>query len=176
MCTGQGDPPTCIGRTFEVTLLSLSQPEPVVLTDQKELLQIWLPDTFITNAKDESFSSSVDNLESLKLVMVDETHCMLDYTLKMNARISCQLNYRYYPLDVQYCNLTMRSCTASLSYSASKLDLPALPPPKLTRTASHLQTRATTRCSSTTGSGRATRTGSAIGTWTRTSSPTAWST
>lgn len=86
--------------------------EPVVLAHQQELLQIWLPDTFILNAKEEAFSSEVENLEALNLVMINKTHCMLDYLLKLNARISCQLNYRFYPMDVQYCNLSIRSCTS----------------------------------------------------------------
>ena len=81
-----------------------------MLNHQKELLQIWLPDTFITNAKEEAFSSDVESLEALKLVMFNSTNCVLDYVIKMNARISCQLNYRFYPLDVQYCSLSMRSC------------------------------------------------------------------
>jgi hypothetical protein len=91
--------------------------EPTVLYHQHELLQIWLPDTFILNAKEEAFSSEVEGLEALKLVMTNQTHCMLDYMVKMTARISCQLNYRFYPMDVQFCNLSLRSCKFERRFS-----------------------------------------------------------
>lgn len=42
--------------------------------------------------------------------MIAEKKCVVEYQSKLNARLTCLLNFQFYPFDEQYCNMTIRNC------------------------------------------------------------------
>ena len=71
--------------------------ERVILYEPSDLQSLWLPDTFASNSMDERLSSDTDSQESVSLSMLNEKKCVIEYWSKLNAKLSCSLNFRYYP-------------------------------------------------------------------------------
>ena len=69
----------------------------MILYEQSDLENLWIPDTFASNAKDERLTSDTDNQETVFLSMVNDKKCVIEYWSKLNAKLSCSLNFRYYP-------------------------------------------------------------------------------
>ena len=86
---------------------------PIRFYDKDDLEKLWLPDSFASNAKDERLTSDTEVLEMVELSMVTDNKCVIEYWSKLKAKLSCSLNFQYYPFDKQYCNMSIRNCKFS---------------------------------------------------------------
>ena len=76
--------------------------------ERTDLESLWIPDTFASNSKDERLTSDTEYQETVLLQMVNDKNCVIEYWSKLNAKLSCPLDFRYYPFGKKAIkNLTM---------------------------------------------------------------------
>ncbi|ESN98212.1 hypothetical protein HELRODRAFT_84668, partial [Helobdella robusta] len=68
-------------------------------------LRIWIPDTFFRNEKKANFH---DVTVANRMLQLNSTGYLL-YVTKISATFSCQMKLQYYPLDTQFCPITIES-------------------------------------------------------------------
>ncbi|XP_053206580.1 glutamate-gated chloride channel alpha-like isoform X2 [Panonychus citri] len=92
-----------------------SNGKPIILKGN-DLTTIWVPDTFIYNAKQVGPTTFDDGYKSLIVSFSGPDKCSFTYTLRLSALIPCPMNFRWYPVDKQICRVSIRSAD-QISYS-----------------------------------------------------------
>ncbi|XP_022250754.1 gamma-aminobutyric acid receptor subunit epsilon-like, partial [Limulus polyphemus] len=98
--------------------------ETVTLNGANLIGRLWKPDIFFYNVKDASFHIvTVPNA----MVMISGEGRIL-YSLRLKLRLSCQMSFKHYPMDIQHCPITLgsysqNSDTLLLSWSKSPVFL-----------------------------------------------------
>ncbi|XP_076354673.1 glycine receptor subunit alpha-2-like isoform X2 [Tachypleus tridentatus] len=83
--------------------------ETVTLNGANLIGRLWKPDLYFYNVKDASFHTvTVPNA----MVMVSGEGRIL-YSLRLKLRLSCQMSFKHYPMDIQHCPIILGSCTYS---------------------------------------------------------------
>nr|WMV64451.1 cysLGIC subunit [Pardosa pseudoannulata] len=82
--------------------------EQSIIISAKEVKYMWLPDTYIGNSKVVE-TPAKDSSTSFIIVKRKEQQCAIEYTLRLAAILSCQMDFKYYPVDVQVCPFNLRS-------------------------------------------------------------------
>ncbi|XP_021951190.1 gamma-aminobutyric acid receptor subunit beta-like [Folsomia candida] len=68
--------------------------------------QIWIPDPYLVNSKFTGIKGFNGKLANL-VIFANHT---LAYTMILNATVACDMDFEFYPLDVQYCPILVQSC------------------------------------------------------------------
>ncbi|XP_071043364.1 glycine receptor subunit alpha-2-like [Parasteatoda tepidariorum] len=79
-----------------------------VILKAKEVKELWLPDTYIGNSKIVETPAKDSSTNFIVVKRTGKT-CLIDFTLRLAAIISCQMDFRSYPVDIQVCPFILRS-------------------------------------------------------------------
>ncbi|RWS23557.1 glycine receptor subunit alpha-2-like protein, partial [Leptotrombidium deliense] len=75
--------------------------------------QFWIPDTFMTTAKKVEIPSKLSDMRMLNITVRDlennDLNCTMEYTIRLMAMVSCQMDFHEYPFDVQDCQIRFHS-------------------------------------------------------------------
>ncbi|XP_055928512.1 glycine receptor subunit alpha-2-like [Argiope bruennichi] len=82
--------------------------EKSIIINAKEVKRMWLPDTYIGNSKVVE-TPAKDSSTSFIIVKSVGQQCFVEYTLRLAAILSCQMDFKHYPVDVQVCPFNLRS-------------------------------------------------------------------
>ncbi|GIY15931.1 gamma-aminobutyric acid receptor subunit beta [Caerostris darwini] len=74
----------------------------------KEVKHMWLPDTYIGNSKVVE-TPAKDSSTSFIIIRSVGQQCTVEYTLRLAAIVSCQMDFKHYPVDIQVCPFNLRS-------------------------------------------------------------------
>ncbi|OQR78716.1 glycine receptor subunit alpha-4-like [Tropilaelaps mercedesae] len=78
----------------------------------------WVPDIYFVEAKDVSLPSKVSPPRALQLHNNGKNkNCRMIYKVKETLTVGCNLNFWMFPIDVNRCQLNIRSC---MSYCCTK--------------------------------------------------------
>ena len=87
----------------------------------------WIPDVYLMNAKTlfAPFSSLDTRFLDVKIVSAKrdpemlnrgtQNECLFSYVQKMAAKVTCNMNFKYYPIDAQKCYIVFRSFAYNVS-------------------------------------------------------------
>ena len=66
---------------------------------------IWFPDVYLNRVEELHISKVLVNTEEVRV----DNHGNVEYTLFGRFKLSCEMNFRHFPLDVQYCPMYVES-------------------------------------------------------------------
>lgn len=95
-------------RSVDSLNFNLTLDDPVYLSPVYFYL-FWLPDTFMINAKKVNKITEESGTKVLILKLESDGMCHLEYQSRLAVVVACQMDFKFYPLDIQECPLTMRS-------------------------------------------------------------------
>ncbi|KAI1285252.1 Glycine receptor subunit alpha-3 [Halotydeus destructor] len=102
------------------TNTSKTQSDEIVMNSGQVCKIFWCPDTFLVEGKFTRMPSRITSMKVLILHMDDsDGTCLMEYYVKLSTVVSCPMNFRKYPADVQTCVMTFRS----FSYGEDMLEL-----------------------------------------------------
>ncbi|XP_067132634.1 glycine receptor subunit alphaZ1-like [Centruroides vittatus] len=88
--------------------LNITMDDPLYLSPVYFYL-FWLPDTFLINAKKIDTITKESSTKILILSLEPDELCKLEHVSRLAVDVGCQMDFKFYPVDIQICPLTMRS-------------------------------------------------------------------